>query len=179
MKLTIQRPVTAALWWMICVAWIGMNAGAMAQGFTTTTVQGMVYLANGRPGSGVLQLSWPAFTTANNQAVAAGRTNVTIGADGYVSVNLAPNLGSAPAGLYYTATYHLSDGTTSTEYWVVPAAAQASVSQVRAQVMPAAQAVQAVSKRYVDQSISELTQSLLTASGGSLTGPVGEWRAVR
>src|ERR1019366_3583574 len=72
----------------------------------------------------------------------------------------------------YTAIYNLSDGTTSTEYWVVPAAAQASLGQVRAQVMPAAQAVQAVSKHYVDQSIQELTQSLLTASGGSLTGPL-------
>jgi hypothetical protein len=116
MKLTIQRPITARLWLMICVAWIGMNAGAIAQEFATTTVQGTVYLANGRPGSGVLQLSWPAFTTANNQAVAAGRINVTIGADGYVSVKLAPNLGSTPAGLYYTAVYHLSDGTTSSEY---------------------------------------------------------------
>ncbi len=98
--------------------------------------------------------------------------NVTIGADGYVSLNLAANLGATPAGLYYTAVYHLSDGTTSTEYWVVPAAAQASLSQVRAQVMPAAQAVQAVSKAYVDQSVQELTQSLLTASGGSLSGPL-------
>lgn len=116
MKLTMQKAVPAALGIAACIAWISMNAGLMAQGFTTTTVQGTVYLANGQPGSGVLQLSWPAFTTANNQAVAAGRTNVTIGADGYVSVNLAPNLGSTPAGLYYTAIYHLSDGTTSTEY---------------------------------------------------------------
>ena len=38
--------------------------------------------------------------------------------------------------------------------------------------MPAAQAVQAVSTGYVDQSIAELTQSLLTASGGSLSGPL-------
>src|SRR5579862_9342605 len=172
MKLTMQKAVPAALGIAVCIAWISMNAALMAQGFTTTTVQGTVYLANGQPGSGVLQLSWPAFTTANNQAVAAGRTNVTIGADGYVSVQLAPNLGSTPAGLYYTAVYHLSDGTTSTEYWVVPAAAQANLSQIRAQVMPAAQAVQAVSKGYVDQSIQELTQSLLTASGGSLSGPL-------
>ena len=169
MKLTIH----AALWLGVCSIACSLTSARMeAQTFTTTTVQGTVYLANGRPGSGTLQLSWPAFTTAANQAVAAGRTNVTIGADGYVSVNLAPNLGSTPAGLYYTAVYHLSDGTTSTEYWVVPAAAQANLSQVRAQVMPAAQAVQAVSKGYVDQSISELTQSLLTASGGSLSGPL-------
>src|ERR1019366_4608889 len=36
--------------------------------------------------------------------------------------------------------------------------------------MPAAQAVQAVSKSYVDQAITELTESLLTASGGTLSG---------
>ena len=116
MKLTIQRPVPVALWLIGCIAWMSMNALSEAQGFTTTTVQGTVYLANGQPGSGMLQLTWPAFTTANNQAVTAGRTNVQIGADGYVSVKLAPNRGSAPAGLYYTAVYHLSDGTTSTEY---------------------------------------------------------------
>ena len=61
----------------------------------------------------------------------------------------------------------MSDGTVSTQYWVVPAAAQASLAQVQAQVMPAAQAVQAVSKAYVDQAIAELTESLLTASGGN------------
>jgi hypothetical protein len=172
MKLTSQMPMPAALWLAACIACMWMNGQTRAQGFATTTVQGTVYLANGQPGSGVLQLAWPTFTTANNQAVTAGHTNVAIGADGYVSVKLAPNQGASPAGLYYTAVYHLSDGTTSTEYWVVPAAAQASLSQLRAQVMPAAQAVQAVSKGYVDQSITELTQSLLTASGGSLSVPL-------
>ncbi len=172
MKLTKQKSLCATLWLGTSLACMVLSGTARAQGFTTTTVQGTVYLANGHPGSGSLQVSWPTFTTANNQAVAAGRMNVTIGADGYVSVNLAANLGATPAGLYYTAVYHLSDGTTSTEYWVVPAAAQASLSQVRAQVMPAAQAVQAVSKAYVDQSVQELTQSLLTASGGSLSGPL-------
>src|SRR6202035_4469144 len=105
---------------------------AAAQAFGTTTVQGTVYLANGIPGSGTLQLSWPAFTTAANQAVTAGRTTVSIGSDGFLRVKLAPTLGSLPAGLYYTAVYHLSDGTASTEYWVVPAAAQAAIAQVRA-----------------------------------------------
>ena len=90
--------------------------GAFAQTIGTTTVQGTVYLANGSPGSGTLQVSWPAFTTASNQAVAAGKMTMDIGADGFVSVKLAPNLGSSPAGLFYTAIYHMSDGTTSTEY---------------------------------------------------------------
>ena len=140
---------------------MAMAVAALAQTISTTTVQGTVYLANGSPGSGTLQLSWPAFTTASNQTVAAGKITATIGADGFVSVNLAPNLGSSPAGLYYTAIYHMSDGTTSTEYWVVPAAAQASIAQVRSQVMPAAQAVQAVSKAYVDQAIQSVAQGNL------------------
>ncbi len=148
-------------------AWI-----ALAQGVSTTTVQGTVYLANGRPGSGTLLVSWPAFTTSNGLAVAAGHLNATIGADGFVSVNLTPNLGATPAGLFYTAVYHMSDGTTSTEYWVVPAAAQAAIGSVRAQVMPAAQAVQAASKAYVDQAILSLTSGSLSPVGGTLTGPL-------
>jgi len=107
--------IRAAMSWG--VLWTALTLGAPAQAISTTTVQGTVYLANGTPGSGTLQVSWPAFTTAQNQAVAAGKAMVEIGADGFMSVNLAPNLGSSPAGLFYTAIYHMSDGTTSTEYW--------------------------------------------------------------
>ncbi|MGB0074588.1 MAG: hypothetical protein WBP71_16700 [Terracidiphilus sp.] len=149
-----------------------MAAIAPAQAVSTTTVQGTVYLANGQPGAGTLVVSWPAFTTAANQAIAADSTTVTIAADGFVSINLAPNLGATPAGEYYTAIFYMSDGTVNTQYWVVPAAAQASLAQVQAQLMPAAQAVQTVSKSYVDQSIAELEGSMLTASGGTMTGPL-------
>ena len=160
--------------WELGVCLLGMAMGSVgnAQAVSTTTVQGTVYLANGQAGTGTLVVSWPAFTTANGQAVAADSTTVAIAPDGFVSVNLAPNLGATPAGLYYTAVFYMSDGTTSTQYWVVPAAAQASLAQVQAQLMPAAQAVQAVSKAYVDQSIAELTGSQLTASGGTLSGPL-------
>jgi hypothetical protein len=163
---------STAAFWRVCLVWIAVSIGTLAQAVSTTTVQGTVYLADGSPGSGTLQISWPAFSTAANQAIAAGKVTVNIGADGFVSVNLAPNLGSSPAGLYYTAIYHMSDGTTSTEYWVIPAAAQASLAQVRSQVMPAAQAVQAVSKAYVDQAIQSVAQGNLTSTGGQLTGPL-------
>jgi hypothetical protein len=149
-----------------------VGVAAPGQTISTTTVQGTVYLANGSPGSGTLQVIWPAFTTASNQVVAAGKLTVNIGGDGFVCVNLAPNLGSSPAGLYYTAIYHMNDGTTNTEYWVIPSAAQASIAQVRSQVMPAAQAVQAVSKTYVDQAIQSVAQGNLTSTGGQLTGPL-------
>ncbi len=166
-----RSPVVMVLMAILLLgATLAQTAGAQA--VSTTTVQGTVYLANGQASSGTLHLSWPAFTTANGQAVAADSMTVAIAADGFVSVNLAPNLGATPAGLYYTAVFYMSDGSTSTQYWVVPAAAQASLAQVEAQLMPAAQAVQAVSKAYVDQSIAELSESLLTATGGTLSGPL-------
>ena len=176
MKLTRDGLLRAGRWIGVglglCLMALALECVANAQAVSTTTVQGTVYLANGQASAGTLDVSWPAFTTANGQAVAAGRTMVTIAPDGFVSVNLAPNLGAMPAGLYYTAVYYLSDGTTSTQYWVVQAAAQASLAQVQAQLMPAAQAVQAVSKAYVDQAIAELSESQLTASGGTLSGPL-------
>ena len=164
-----QRPLV----WMgrlLLALWLA--AMAWPQGVSTTTVQGTVYLANGQPGAGTLVISWPGFTTAAGQAVAADSMTVTIAPDGFVSVNLAPNQGATPAGEYYTAVYYMSDGTMNTQYWVVPAAAQATLAQVQAQIMPAAQAVQAVSKAYVDEAITELSESLLTASGGTLSGPL-------
>jgi hypothetical protein len=146
---------------------------------STTTVQGTVYLANGQPGSGMLHVSWPAFTTANGQAIVADSADVTIGQDGFLSVNLAPNQGAMPGGLYYTAVFYMSDGSASTQYWVVPAASQATLAQVQVQVMPAAQAVQAVNKAYVDDAIAQVNQTIalvsqseLTGSGGTLTGPL-------
>ena len=177
MKLMKNKCFGAGRWMGHCLIVLGLMGMALgcvanAQAISTTTVQGTVYLANGQAGAGTLDVSWPAFTTANNQAVTAGRITVSIAPDGFMSVSLAPNLGATPAGLYYTAVYHMSDGTTSTEYWVVPAAAQAVLGQVRAQVMPAAQAVQAVSKAYVDQSIAQTTSTMLSTSGGTLSGPL-------
>ena len=121
----------------------------------TTTVQGTVYLANGHPGSGMLHVSWPAFMSANGQAIVADSVDVTIGEDGFLTVNLAPNQGAMPAGLFYTAVFYMNDGSVSTQYWVVPAAARATLAQVQAQVMPAAQAVQIVDKLYVDGAIAQ------------------------
>jgi hypothetical protein len=76
----------------------------LAAQLKTTTVQGTVYRADGAPASGTLLISWPAFTTPQSQAIAAGSTSATIGADGFVSVNLTANAGSLPAGNYYTAS---------------------------------------------------------------------------
>ena len=80
-------------------------------------------------------LSWPTFTTASNEAVASGSKTIVIGNDGWVSVALASNYGASPDGTYYTAVLHLSDGTTSTEYWLVPSTATANIAGVRTQIV--------------------------------------------
>jgi hypothetical protein len=90
---------------VVCMMGALLAGVAGAQAISTTTVQGTVYLANGQPGTGTLVVSWPSFTTANGQLVVAGKMTVTIAPDGFVSVNLAPNQGATPAGLYYTAVY--------------------------------------------------------------------------
>ena len=113
----VRRIPVAVIVMAVAVLGMAFAQAAIAQAPSTTTVQGTVYLANGHVGSGTLRLSWPAFATASGQSVVAGSTTTTIGPDGFVSVNLAPNLGATPAGLYYTAIFYLSDGTTSTQYW--------------------------------------------------------------
>ena len=65
-----------------------------------TTVSDTVYRADGTPAQGTLVIKWPAFITAGGVAVAAGRTNVTLGVQGALSVALASNAGSNPAGVY-------------------------------------------------------------------------------
>ena len=87
---------------------------------TTTTVQDTVYHADGTTATGTILVTWPAFVTASGKTVAAGNITATIGSGGQVSLNLAPNVGATPAGSYYTAVYHLDDGTVSKEYWSVP-----------------------------------------------------------
>jgi hypothetical protein len=138
----------------------------------TTQIVDTIYRADGTPASGSLLVSWPAFTTSSSQAVPAGKTEVPINSDGTVAFGLAPNSGALPAGSFYTAVYHLGDGTVSTEYWTVPQAKQTSIAAIRSSVVPATVAVQSASVSYVDQQISEAVTGYLPLSGGTLTGPL-------
>lgn len=136
----------------------------------TTSVQGIVYRANGTIAQGTILVSWPAFTAADGSTIAAGSTTTTIAPDGSVSLALAPNGGANPAGTYYTVVYHLNDGTVEKEYWVVPQAPTATISEMRARVVPAAVAQQTVSQQYVDASISALSGNYLQLKGGTMSG---------
>ena len=133
---------------------------------TTTLIQDTVYHADGTYASGTLLITWPAFTTASGQAVPAGNISTQIGNNGAVSLSLTPNIGATPAGTYYTAVYHLDDGTVSKEYWVVPNVPTATITGMRSAVMPASVAVQTVTANYVNGALN----NYLPLRGGSLQG---------
>ena len=131
---------------------------AHAAGPNVTTVSDTVYRADGTPAAGTLVIAWSAFTSAEGKAVPAGQRSVKIGANGAVSIPLVPNFGASPEGSYYKVTYKLDDGTTSEEFWSVPAAPTATIAAIRSKLVPANVAVQYATRQYVD--------SMLAAGGG-------------
>lgn len=117
-----------------------------------TLITDTLYRADGSPAAGTLLISWPAFTAGEGKAVAAGSLTVPIGAQGAVSLELVPTQNATPAGTYYRVTVKLDDGTSTTEYWTVPAQSPATIAAIRSSVVPASVALQVASREYVDSS---------------------------
>ena len=164
----------------VVIALLGICGGAAAQ-IAMTTIQDTVYNADGTTASGTVLVSWPTFTTAAGQAVAAGNTSATIGANGSLTLALAPNANATPTGTYYTAVLHLDDGTTSQQYWVVPVSATpVTLAAIENQVLPTSVAMQTASRAYVNAQIaaavstggSGTTGSYVPTTGGTMTGPL-------
>ncbi len=135
---------------IVAVGWMP----AVAQAPTTTTISDIVYRADGTPASGTLLISWSAFTTADNKAVAAGNKSVTLGAGGALSVALVPNAGASPTTALYTVVYHLDGGTVKTEYWVVPSSSPSNLATVRAVLGEGGASAPLASRQYVDTSVA-------------------------
>jgi trimeric autotransporter adhesin len=176
----VKRGVTLVFVMLAVLA--GWTEHAVCQ-MTTTTVQDTVYRADGTVAGGTVLVSWSAFTTMGGQAVAAGSTSAAIGTGGALSIALAPNAGATPMGSYYTAVFHLNDGTTNREYWVIPVTIAGGgpvrLAAIESQVLPISVAMQTVSKQYVDNAIAAAETGFpLDASpyvlkaGDAMTGPL-------
>jgi hypothetical protein len=113
------------------VVGIVLTPGLWAAGPALTTISDTVYRADGTAAAGTALISWPAFQTAEGDAVAAGNQSVEIGTGGSFTTQLVPNVGASPAGTYYTVVFQLDDGTVRTEYWSVPATSPTTIAAVR------------------------------------------------
>ena len=157
MRFRTGRPTGRIFFWWLILA-VTIFAGAEASAATSkTSIVDVLYRADGTPAQGTLLISWPAFTTADGDAIAAASLTVSLGADGSVQAALFPNTGSTPQGTYYKVVVDLDDGTRSTEYWVIPHVPQTTIAAVRASLVPQSQAMQFVGRDYVDSAIASST----------------------
>jgi hypothetical protein len=121
---------------------------------TLTTVADSVYMADGTPASGTVIITWPAFVSGSGSSIAAGTTNVTLGANGALNVALTPNAGANPPGVYYTVVYQLQPGEVRTEYWMVPSSTS-SVNLAAVRTTPGSgTAAQPASMQYVNTALA-------------------------
>jgi len=123
---------------LVCLAFFSfcfclLPSAARAQALVT--VADTLRNADNTLASGRLEISWPAFKTADGFTVAAGRKNHTVTA-GVVNLQLFPNAGATPSGTSYTVDYYLTSGA-GREYWVVPAAGPVTIAGIRVGIAPA------------------------------------------
>jgi len=138
-------------------------------GLTLCQITDTVYRADGTPAQGDVVILWNAFTTAAGQPVAAGNLTVTLGPNGAFSAALAPNQGATPAGSYYRVTYKLDDGSTSSEFWSVPALQTTTIGAIRSTLVPANQAAQFLTRTWADAHYMDLTDAQTVAGVKTFT----------
>ena len=99
-----------------------------------TTVTGTLENGLGQPFNGRLVISWQTFVAPGGQVVVGGQQQVRV-VDGILDVDLAPNIGSDPAGTSYRVVY-TGSGYNASEVWEVPDTSSVDVASVRVSVTP-------------------------------------------
>jgi hypothetical protein len=83
-----------------------------------TTIQDVLYKADGTRFNGSLTISWTSFEAIDRSAIAQQTANVNV-ANGNLQVQLVPTTTATPAA-YYTVVYHSDGRIQFQETWAVP-----------------------------------------------------------
>lgn len=100
---------------------IALSGPPVLAGPALTTIQDVLYKADGTRFSGTLTISWNSFQTVDQSAIVTQNTTVKV-VDGNLRVQLVPTTASTPPAVY--AVRYNSDGRIQfEETWTVPASA--------------------------------------------------------
>jgi hypothetical protein len=87
-----------------------------------TTIQDVLYKANGTRFNGTVTISWSSFEAIDRSAIMQQTTTVTV-VNGYLQVQLVPTTTATPAA-FYTAVYNSDGKIQFQETWAVPSSTQ-------------------------------------------------------
>jgi hypothetical protein len=114
--------------WLFCVA-LAMGSRMAAQP-ALTTIQDILYTADGNRFNGLMTITWQSFEAGDTSNIAALVTSITI-SNGNLYVQLVPTTTAATPATY-SVQYNSSGHTQYTEVWVVfPSASPLRVRDVR------------------------------------------------
>ncbi len=134
---------------------VALLAGFSAAAPTLTTIQDVLYKADGTRFNGTLSISWNSFQTADNSAIVMQTATIKV-IDGNLRVQLAPSTTGDPA-IVYSVTYNSDGRVQFQENWSVP---------------PSTTPLRIRDVRVAASTGSSSSGS--DTSGGGLTGPISE-----
>lgn len=108
--MSVRKLGIAAL--AVCVS------GPLLAGPILTTIQDVIYNANGTPYNGFAVINWTPFVAGDTSQIATQSVTVNI-TGGNLLVQLVPTTNATPAG-YYTVTFTSAGNDQFTETWAVP-----------------------------------------------------------
>jgi len=100
----------------VCLAAAGSAAPSL------TTIQDVLYKADGTRFNGTLTIAWSSFQASDNSAIVTQSTTVKV-VEGNLRVQLVPTTSATPA-VSYTVTYNSDGRVQFQETWAVPASTQ-------------------------------------------------------
>lgn len=103
---------------LVFAAWAAALAAPLLAGPILTTIQDVVYKADGSLYNGFAVIKWTPFVAGDTSQIATQSVTVPITA-GNLVVQLAPTTNATPAG-YYTVTFISNGNDQFTETWAVP-----------------------------------------------------------